>query len=46
LSGASRGAPVFYQVRGREYLLVSSSAPNNLPSYRPRGWIAFALSPQ
>jgi quinoprotein glucose dehydrogenase len=45
LSGASRGAPVLYEVRGRQYLLVSSSAPTNAPPNRPRGWIAFALSP-
>ena len=45
LSGASRGAPVLYDVRGRQFLLVSSSAPTNAPPTRPRGWIAFALSP-
>jgi quinoprotein glucose dehydrogenase len=45
LSGASRGSPVLYEVRGRQYLLVSSSAPANSPTNRPRGWIAFALSP-
>jgi quinoprotein glucose dehydrogenase len=45
LSGASRGSPVMYEVRGRQYLLVSSSAQNNTPPNRPRGWIAFALSP-
>jgi quinoprotein glucose dehydrogenase len=45
LSGASRGAPVLYDVRGRQYLLVSSSAATNAPPNRPRGWIAFALSP-
>ncbi len=45
LSGASRGSPVLYEVRGRQYLLVSSSAPNDAPPNRPRGWIAFALGP-
>ena len=45
LAGASRGSPVLYEVHGREYLLVSSSAPSNAPPNRPRGWIAFALRP-
>jgi quinoprotein glucose dehydrogenase len=45
LAGASRGSPVLYNARGRRYLLVSSIAPTNAPPNRPRGWIAFALSP-
>jgi quinoprotein glucose dehydrogenase len=45
LSGASRGSPVLYEARGRQYLLVSASAPNDTPPNRPRGWIAFALGP-
>jgi quinoprotein glucose dehydrogenase len=45
LSGSSRGAPAIYEVRGREYLLVSSTVPRNANANMVRGWIAFALSP-
>jgi quinoprotein glucose dehydrogenase len=43
LSGSSRGAPVMYEAKGRQYLLVSSNPPSNVADNPPRGWIAFAL---
>ena len=45
LSGASRGSPALYTVRGRQYLLVSSTVPADASSGMVRGLIAFALSP-
>lgn len=42
LPGTSRGIPAMYEVRGRQYLLVSS-VPSNAAAQGPRGWIAFAL---
>jgi quinoprotein glucose dehydrogenase len=45
LSGSSRGTPVIYEVRGRQYLLVSSTVPMNANPKMSRGLIAFALDP-
>jgi hypothetical protein len=32
-----------YEAGGRQFILVSSAAPNTPQADQPRGWIAFAL---